>query len=193
MKKLLLLSAMFLSMLNVCAQREVTKFLGIPVDGYKPEMIQKLKAKGFIYDQKNDCLTGEFNGVDVVLKIVTNNNKVYRIMLSDAHQRSETDIRIRFNNLIDQFSRNKRYLCANPSKFLIPDNEDISYEMGVKSKRYEAIFFQMGTKTENVDSEIEVENMMKRSVWFMIGELYSKYYIIMFYDNEWNHADGEDL
>ena len=30
---------------TVFAQKEVTKFLGIPVDGYKSEMIQKLKAK----------------------------------------------------------------------------------------------------------------------------------------------------
>ena len=31
---------------TVFAQKEVTKFLGIPVDGFKSEMIQKLKAKG---------------------------------------------------------------------------------------------------------------------------------------------------
>ena len=31
--------------LSVSAQLGVTKFLGIPVDGYKNEMIKKLKAK----------------------------------------------------------------------------------------------------------------------------------------------------
>ena len=33
----------------------------------------------------------------------------------------------------------------------------------------------------------------KKSVWFMISESYGKYYIIMFYDNEYNKANGEDL
>ena len=184
---------MILSMLNVYAQREVTKFLGIPVDGYKTEMIEKLKAKGFVYNKNDDYFTGEFNGMEVLGKIATNNNKVWRIALSDVHQGNETDLRIRFNNLVRQFAKNKRYLCSNPSKFIISEDEDISYEMGVHSKRYEAIFFQMGTLTEDIDPEIEAEDIAKRPVWFMIEELYSKYYIVMFYDNEYNHSDGEDL
>ena len=35
--------------------------------------------------------------------------------------------------------------------------------------------------------------MEKKVVWFMISEHYGKYYISMFYDNEYNHSDGEDL
>ena len=30
------------------AQSDVTKFLGIPVDGFKPDMIRALKEKGFV-------------------------------------------------------------------------------------------------------------------------------------------------
>ena len=33
----------------------------------------------------------------------------------------------------------------------------------------------------------------KRPVWFIISEQYGKYYITMFYDNEYNRANGEDL
>ena len=33
----------------------------------------------------------------------------------------------------------------------------------------------------------------KKSVWFMISESYGKYSITMYYDNEYNHANGEDL
>ena len=33
----------------------------------------------------------------------------------------------------------------------------------------------------------------KKPVWFRICENYGQYYITMFYDNEYNHADGEDL
>lgn len=33
----------------------------------------------------------------------------------------------------------------------------------------------------------------KKSVWFMIHEQYGRYKIIMYYDNEYNHSNGEDL
>ena len=53
------------------AQKDVTQFLGIPVDGTKTEMVQKLKAKGFKYNSTYDWLEGEFNGREVVLLIAT--------------------------------------------------------------------------------------------------------------------------
>lgn len=37
------------------------------------------------------------------------------------------------------------------------------------------------------------EKIIKKPVWFMISEYYGKYYITMFYDNEYNRANGEDL
>lgn len=46
---------------------------------------------------------------------------------------------------------------------------------------------------ENESTNITIEAMEKKSVWFMISEKYGKYYISMFYDNEYNHSDGEDL
>ena len=33
----------------------------------------------------------------------------------------------------------------------------------------------------------------KKSVWFMIGREYGRYFIIIYYDNENNMANGEDL
>ena len=96
MKKFVLIILLIVS-LAVKAQKDVTKFLGIPVDGLKPAMIQKLKAKGFRYNQRLDCLTGEFNGHDVRLSVVTNNNKVWRIVIQDAIAQDEAGIKIRFN------------------------------------------------------------------------------------------------
>ena len=50
------------------AQRDVTKFLGIPVDGSKSEMIQKLKAKGFkSASHDKNILEGTFNGPSALL------------------------------------------------------------------------------------------------------------------------------
>ena len=34
------------------AQKDVTKFLGIPVDGTKAEMKKKLQEKGFVFEAK---------------------------------------------------------------------------------------------------------------------------------------------
>ena len=75
MRKLLLFLSLF-SFLTISAQRDVTKFLGIPVDGSKTDMIQKLKSKGFDYISKSDMLTGQFNDYNVEISIVTNNNRV---------------------------------------------------------------------------------------------------------------------
>ncbi len=215
MKKLALAMLLCISTMAY-AQKEVTKFLGIPVDGSKPAMIEKLKAKGFKYNQRLDYLTGEFNGNNVIISIATNNNKVWRIVLVDAIARDETEIRIRFNNLIRQFNKNTRYIPAYLTDPTIDDNEDISYEMSIRNKRYEAVFYQKSTQGIKIEQEYEKyletnslseekaneltkemyatrESNSKRLVWFMIDGNYSDYRIYMFYDNEYNHSDGEDL
>ena len=96
MKNLLTVVMLFVFSTALYAQKDVTKFLGIPVDGTKTAMIQKLKAKGFQYNSSGDYLTGEFNGRDVRISVVTNNNKVYRIMVVDDNNSDETSIKIHF-------------------------------------------------------------------------------------------------
>jgi hypothetical protein len=239
----------------------VTKFLGIPIDGTKQDMERKIMAKGFTKNPRLGCLEGEFNGEPVEISIVTDRGKVYRVMVMDSHSRSATDIRIRFNNLYGQFLRNSqkyeviRYVQEEVS---IPDDEDIVYGMNINHKRYEASFAQlpgldslqqkamfsenltdnqrqeivsiskilMETTTEkertgNVPQEkmdslnnafkTELGSKLlstilqacnKKSVWFMISEdsyesagykSEAPYRIIMYYDNNWNKSDGEDL
>ena len=245
------------------AQNDVTKFLGIPVDGTKSEMIRQLKAKGYSYDQSNDILTGEFNGAQVKIYVVTTNNKVSRIIVCDANYVGERSIQIRFNRLCDQFENNPNYTSLLKNN-LIPDDEDISYEIRIHKKRYEAAFYQMPNKeilqeeflsalsskyteeqldvmraemksvlsskyteqelansyeeylgleimsivlsdsenelklsdtTKNIVSDIvkmtmeRMAELTNKSVWFMISDLYDKYYITMLY----NRANGEDL
>ena len=66
-------------------------------------------------------------------------------MLADKALSSETDIRIRFNNLCRQFGKNAKYLQANlgEKEYYISEDEDISYEMTVNNKRFEAAYYQM--------------------------------------------------
>ena len=226
MKKLLLFVAVWMvSSVATFAQRDVTTFLGIPVDGYKSDMIQALKSKGFVsssYDK--NILQGEFNGTNVSIHVATNNNKVYRLMLCDENTTDELAIRLRFNKLCNQFVANGRYVTFGEYK--IPEDEDISYQMSVHKKRYEAIFYQAPNITDtlalqnnvkamlltkyteeqiaNPTEEIQKDMMsialdysMKlvamKPVWFMISEYGGKYYITMYYDNEYNRANGEDL
>ncbi len=225
MKQILVLGMALMLSAATFAQKEVTKFLGIPVDGSKSAMIQKLKAKGFeSSDYKSDILVGEFNGTEVNIHIQTNNNKVCRIMVCDANTMDEGNIIVRFNRLCQQFSNNEKYLSLD--EYTIPENEDVSYEMSVHHKQYDALFYQKPTdidtlafvnearnrladkytaeQLENPTDEIAkdlqkvafamiIDMMTKKVVWFRICEYYGKYYITMFYDNEYNRAQGEDL
>lgn len=200
MKKLFSIVLMMFCVLTISAQTDVTTFLGIPVDGFKADMRKKLIAKGFTpTTYKEDVLEGEFNGHDVYVHIVTNNNKVYRIMLADRNGTDEAQIKIRFNNLCYQFEKNERYSSEDMT---IPEDEDISYEMSVHDKIYEAIFFQKSVLptglilTEDdakAAAKKMTEAMLKKPVWFRIGETAGQYYIYMYYDNEYNKANGEDL
>ncbi len=81
MKRLILLLSLVIAAVGVYAQNTI-KFLGIPIDGSKKEMIAKLKAKGYEYDSTNDWLVGEFNGEDVIISVQTVNNRVWRLVLS---------------------------------------------------------------------------------------------------------------
>ena len=181
MKKIL--SVAFLLMLSVAlyAQKEVTKFLGIPVDGSKSSMIQKLKNKGFVYYPSADYLEGEFNGQQVDVFIATNNNKVYRIMVCDKNTYDEGQIKIRYNTLCRQFATNQKYVPISAEE--LSEREDISYEMTINKKQYQAGYAQLPAD----------DDLTKRLVWFRISERYGKYYIAMYYDNEFNRAHGEDL
>lgn len=221
MKRLLLMYFATIVSLHLFAQNDVIKFMGIPVDGTKTELESKLIEKGFKLDKEYDFLTGIFNGENVNLKITTYKDKVWRICVLDNVSRDEREIKIRFNNLVYQFSNNKKYTAASDKDFMIPDNEDIYW--GIKSKRYEANFFQIGEPDEslkkthdylltkykeeeikdsanNLRKDVLEEGMnyysnliRKKTVWFMIQEIDNKYVIVMFYENLWNHNIEEDL
>ena len=142
MKRLLsFVIGMFVMYTLVFGQSESTlKFLGIPVDGSKSEMVAALKDKGFRYDSNSGFLVGDFNGMESHIWVVENHGKVYRVVVFDANTSDEGQIRIRFNNLIHQFENsNGKYYYIVPNK-PIPEDEDISYEISVNNKQYSAEF-----------------------------------------------------
>ena len=196
MKRLsIVIVSLLLSMLCIAQNNDVTLFLGIPVDGTKSAMIQKLKVKGFTYDATLDMLEGEFNGQPVFISVVTENNKVYRICIFDKNETTESQIKIRFNTLCRQFEKNGKYLPVNDYQE-IGESEDISYEMLVHKKEYQAAFYQVGPNgaaSYYSKSIEEIEQLSNKVVWFTISERYGKYCIIMYYDNYKNQSNGEDL
>ena len=119
------------------------KFLGIPVDGTEQQMVASLKSKGFRYNAAQNYLTGEFNGENVEVFIHTNHNRVDRIYVSFPSTTSESDIRIKYNRLISQFDNNSKYTSFMVTNEPIPMDEDISYEMSVNDKRYQASYRYM--------------------------------------------------
>lgn len=236
MRKIAFAFLMLLTLSLNAQDKDVVKFMGIPVDGTKSEMISQLKKKGFSYNREYDYLEGRFNGENAQVYVHTNNDVVDRIMVTFENPVSETDIKIKFNNLVRQFNNNEKYFSEYEDQ-VIGENVDISYEMSVNSKRFEAGFHQCHTKNEidelkqnlydNYDlimenvanspesKEIGIsldrdkeENInllvamytfgfiMKNDVWFMISESavrYNYYNINLFYDNQYNRPNGEDL
>lgn len=180
MKRFLITFLFVLMTITAIAQESNTiKFLGIPVDGTKKEMISKLQAKGYEYDAYSDVLFGEFNGTNVNIVVQTVNNRVWRIGIGDANMNSEeANIKIRYNRLFEQLLNNDKYEVYDGST--LEEKEDISYEMSVHKKRYDACFTFKDKSIHGL-------------VWYMIEEQYGKYGIVMFYENLDNAANGDDL
>ena len=210
MKKFIIITITLLFSTAIFAQNDVTKFLGIPIDGTKSEMIQKLKQKGFTYNYSLDCLEGEFNGEQVLISVITSNRKVSHIMILDEIARTESQIRRRFNELCRQFEMSEKYYYLGDSQE-ISKSDNISYNMSVLNKEYKANFFQTDATTADLykrlqskDKTLTPEEVMKleedlkkgyfKQVWFFIDkDTNGKYRIAMFYANLKNEANGEDL
>lgn len=230
MKKLLTTLLIALVSFIAVAQTPATfKFLGIPVDGKKSEFISQLKQKGFTYDAKEDFLAGKFNGLESTIIVSENYGKVDRVCVIDETGCDEAQIRIRYNTLLQQFKNNEKYLEIDENQPL-PDDEDISFEMTIRSKTYEAAFYfnpiygwtdednlKMAEQLRN-DLQAQIDSgeykdptdeknaqllqvmaaekligMIEGHVWFRIVELRGKYHIALYYDNEKNRPNGEDL
>lgn len=190
MKKFIGFAAVLLFSAVLYAQKDVTEFLGIPVDGTKQQMIENLKAKGFVYDSQADVLSGEFNGEDVSISIQTQGNKVWRVVVIDKIPRDETQIKIRFNELVSQFENNESYLEYIAPSFVlafkegmiqrgflseeeapeifddflydqtISDDENIGNGIMLEKKQYEAVFHQL-SKSIDEDAEEVVNKFQK--------------------------------
>ena len=186
MKRILFVFFFFIASFTVDAQ---VNFMGIPVDGDAQTMLSQIRKRGFDdmtkkYEMENlelPILKGTFNGKSSHVYIATNHKKVYRVFVCEAETVSESQIIIAFNNLLRQFKNNSKYLHIDGQE--IEQKEDISYEMNIHNKVYDASFYQI------ISDNLTEKNL----VWFRINEFDGEYYISIFYDNLLNMANGEDL
>lgn len=139
MKRIILTFVLSLFCLLSFGQNSGTlKFLGIPIDGTESSFAEKLKNKGFVYSSYYDGYRGQFNGQTVTVYIHTNHNLVDRVYVSFP-KTTERSIKNDFNTLLRQFKHNNKYTDLSFNEE-IPETEDISYEMSINDKHYQASF-----------------------------------------------------
>lgn len=147
MKRIVLFIMSIVLSVGLYAQKDVTTFLGIPVDGSKSKMIRKLKTKGFrVVPYSVGELSGEFNGADVSIYCSTNRNKVYQIAVVEQIKRDAKGAKARYNELLKQFQNNEKYVCRSLTlecDSLISDEEDLDYNIQFNKKVYSTIFCQL--------------------------------------------------
>ena len=100
MKRYILTFVLVLTSLSAFCQNTI-KFLGIPIEGTKKEMISKLQAKGYEYNSYADVLTGEFNGYDVTISVQTVPKWIednYTIDVTEDEQGYPTEITLTAKN-----------------------------------------------------------------------------------------------
>ena len=139
MKKTILIALLTL-LSAVCFAQDggPLKFLGIPIDGTEAQFAAKLKSKGFTYNTVYESYKGQFNGKPVDVYIHTNHNLVDRVYVAFPYT-TEESIRVEFNRLLAQFNDTGKYMDLSMNEE-IPADDDISYEITVNNKRYQASF-----------------------------------------------------
>lgn len=201
MKKLTFTLLMLLT-LSLSAQDNVMKFMGIPIDGPKSEMISKLEEKGFAPEQieidlenaENNVIKyggeinegrvrerdgeyfmhGYFDGARCKLIIMSYKSKVYKIVVAfEDSYKNKLNAFMAFNNYAERLN-NKYYDESNFYKPL-----DYSGEL-----RLDADYFNMF-----------IDKQKKGGVTLHITypEVNMEYHIIIEYLNVVNMPNGEDL
>lgn len=153
MNRALLLTVISLMLsVYVFSKEETTRFLGIPVDGPKSEMIRKLQAKGYEYVSEEDFFMGFYMGDPVYLFLQTVNDKVSRVIVYDIEQRTEEEIKYRFNSIYSRFAFNSRYERLGKRNLVLTPDDKLAYEMKRHNYIHKAVFKQV--KVDEGDADI---------------------------------------
>lgn len=189
MKKLILFLLITMMQLTSFAQsKQVTKFLNIPVDGTVAAMKSKLKAKGF-QEVGDNTFKGSFDNEDAQLYLAENKGVVYGILVNFMYT-NETFVKIHYNSLIQKFYGNKKYFhFGDDMPPTIQNKEILFYELTRGDKDYGKIFYQLSDN----DNENEWEKLQNRVVGINLLYANGYYSLAIFYSNEYNKSNNDDL
>lgn len=177
MKKFILIFVTIFLSISLFGQTiDPIEFMGIPVDGTVANMKSKLIAKGFKYNATLDGYIGEFNGENVEIYILSNKGKVWRIAVYYYKDTDQNGIKRKFNRLLNQFNNNDKYPYVYGEE--IPSNEYL-YSHKIKELEYSFTAYQR-LFSESYVSCILYTNTYGYCIW-------------LYYDNNNNKANGEDL
>ena len=207
MRKIAFILLMLLT-LSLNAQNDgVIKFMGIPIDGPKPEMIDKLQQKGFAPEQaaidlenaQNEVLKlggevsegrirerdgeylmyGYFDGKRCKLIVQSYNNKVCQIVVFFETPFNELDAKVQFNLFVEQL--NKKY--TNP----------IDYDYSIDLERDLSMPFDNTIMAFFMAAYDEFDKPHGMVSLLMSHPRYKEFYIGIKYSNADNMPNGEDL
>ena len=174
MKNTLLIAILSIFSLAAFAQNEgPIKFLGIPIDGTEAQFATKLKAKGFRYNSLYESYKGQFNGRTVDVYLHTNHDIVDRVYVSFPAT-TEENVRQEYNQLLSQFNNTGKYADWSFNEE-IPAKEDISYEMTVNNKRYQASFSYYDDNRDPYEAMEALVEIFKDYVSDEQKEIFKKY------------------
>lgn len=179
------------------SQSDVTLFKGIAIDGTKERMVKALKKQGFKESSEDlsflrtgfyglesgELLSGEFNGMPVIVSVIENKGKVCGIGVVENLKRNEAQIKRAFNDLVEQFNNHKNY-SPDKENQKIAESEKVGDGLRYYNKEYRAIFYQKG---------LDGETSVKRKVIVSLCEDVLDFRLLMYYENGFNAADGSDL
>lgn len=137
------------------------KFLGIPVDGTKDEMISRLKAKDFRYNSYDDLLYGQFNGKDAEIHVGTNHGVVDRVVVVFPSI-PESQIISEYNALLSQFNNNDKYIGIGENERIASD-ENLSYEIAIHHKDYEADFAYISPDLFSEEEASQIRSLLSQA------------------------------
>jgi len=205
MRKLVFVLLMLLT-LSLNAQDNVMKIMGIPIDGSKSEMIDKLQEKGFAPEQvlidlenaQNEVvrqggeipegrirerdgeyfMNGYFDGKDSKVIVVSYNKKVYQVMVVIDSPYNELNAKIQFDLYVEQLSK-KYTLFYNFAEDILDKDLTMPFDNPIK-----AVFTTAYDESDKPHGMITLEMSHPR---------YKEFYLAFRYYNMDNMPNGEDL
>ena len=141
MRRILYISLYLMFALTMQAQKDITTFKGVPVDGNRQAVVVKLKANGCKSGKKNNLITdfadGRYN-----VKVLSGGKGVYQVRLTDMEVTENLDSIInRYNSLVDWFRNNPYYTEYEYNRYIYRGNDDTHIKY-INENWYYAEFFQ---------------------------------------------------